>query len=149
MDWSQIAFGSCLAVACYFGRGDLRIILVMVANFIATITLSDFPLAVGVADMACCVVLALGSSRARVVAAFFVAMTATYPVCWLLGVSNSATYTLVDALAYLQLVVVGRGDHGIGFGLRALNRLRHRSGFPVVEGVATARRFGVVEKDRG
>lgn len=138
MDWSQLLFAAALAVACYAGRGDWRIVGCMVANFLATVTLAAWPLAVACADLACVVVLVMGSIRARVVAAFFVVMAAIYPIASAMGLGNAATYTIVDVLAFLQLMAVGHGDDGIGFVRRHLDRLRHRRGFSVVGGAKAA-----------
>jgi hypothetical protein len=132
MDGWQMIFAAALALACIAGRRDRLIVGVMLANFAATLTFAATPLTVGVADILCLCVLITGSQRARVVAAFFAAMSAIYPIGLWFGLTAPTIYTIVDALAFLQLVVVGRGDHGIAYCRRHLGRLRDRAGLPVV-----------------
>ncbi|MGL4309810.1 MAG: hypothetical protein ACRCSU_04930 [Paracoccaceae bacterium] len=126
MDAWQMIFGSALALACIAGRRDRLIVGVMLANFAATVAFAEQPLTVGFADILCMTLLLTGSARARVVAAFFAAMSAIYPIGVWFGLTPATIYTIVDALAFLQLVVVGRGDHGIASGRRYIGRLRRR-----------------------
>jgi hypothetical protein len=132
MDGWQVIFGAALALACLAGRRDRLIVSVMLANFAATLTFAATPLTVGVADILCMAVLITGSARARVVAAFFAAMSAIYPLGLWFGLTAPTIYTIVDVLAFLQLVVVGRGDHGVSSSRRHLGRLRHRPAVPLV-----------------
>jgi hypothetical protein len=136
-------FATALALACIAGRRDRLIVGVMLANFTATLTFAATPLTVGVADIICLAILITGSQRARVVAAFFAAMAAIYPIGLCLGLTSPAIYTIVDALAFLQLVVVGRGDHGIAYCRRHLGRLRDRTDLSVVHRDYPASNAGV------
>jgi hypothetical protein len=131
MDLSQIAFLSALALACWFGRREPMIGLVVALNCFATIASAGSPLTVAIADLLAIAVLMVGNARSKVVAAFFVAMVPLYPIGLWFDLPKSTIYTIVDVLAYLQLVVVGRGDNGIGRGLRRAYRLLDRSRVPV------------------
>jgi hypothetical protein len=148
MHWSQIAFGLALFAACYSGRRDRRIVAVMIANFAGTLAFNASPLSVAIVDLASVAVLAFGTIRARVVAAFFVAMAAIYPIAYAAGLDRATIYTIVDVLAFLQLVAVARGDDGIDACRRYLAGLRHSSRFSVVDRIATARSASVVSSHR-
>lgn len=138
MDWSQIAFALALLVACHFGRREPRIVGAMACNFAATVTLAAWPLAVAIADLTCVAVLAFGSMRAKVVAAFFVAMAAIYPIAHAAGLENGTIYAIVDVLAFLQLMAVGRGDDGIDACRRHLGRLRYSRRLSMGDGIEAA-----------
>jgi hypothetical protein len=150
MDGWQLVFLAALVLACIAGRRDRLIVGVMAANFAATVTFATTPLSVAVADLLSIVILAAGSVRARSVAAFFVAMVPLYPIGLWFGLRPATIYTIVDALAFLQLVVVGRGDDGIAGLRRYLGRLHHRSRVPVGFRGAPRRNLGLAETpDRG
>lgn len=143
IDLSQVAIWLGLSTACYFGRREPRIVAVMAGNFAATVTLAAWPLPVAVADLLSAAVLCFGSVRAKVVAAFFVAMAAIYPIGYAAQMANATIYAIVDVLAFLQFVAVGRGDDGIDACRRYLGRLRHRGGLSVVRGTEAAPNMGM------
>lgn len=126
MDWSQYIYlvlllgGSGVA---YFHDSKF-IVAVMWVNFIATMELSGNPLMVAVADIACAIAILsiLRTKAAWTIAAIFGVMALIYPTSIIIGAA--ATYTIVDVLAYVQILAMG--STGFGNGIRFL-RDRYRS----------------------
>ena len=127
MDWSQIIFAAGIFAALLIGLPHWRIWAVMVCNFVATMTFADTPTAVGIMDIASATFLLGAGRQAHIVAFLFACMI---PIYWLTTVfpqwPNSATYAIIDAIAYVQLGVIGYGGGGIAFICRHLV-LRHRA----------------------
>lgn len=114
MDWSQWLFVSALVLATYTGRPALNIALPMWGNFLATFFLASTVAHVAVADILAASILAFGSRRAAVIALLFVIMLPVYALAHFYQWPNSATYAIIDLLAYLQLAIMGRWGDGIG-----------------------------------
>lgn len=95
------------------------LVSVLWINFAGTMSLADYPLMVGILDLACAsVLIGKGDKREYVVAGLFAAMIGLYYFAEILG--NYATYSIVDILAYAQIFVMGSG--GFGEFLRASRR---------------------------
>lgn len=112
MHWTQLAYIAALLLALGIGRPGYLVASVMVGNLLATITLAPSPLAIGVADIVCAGILLTGGVKAHIVAYIFAAMVPVYVAAAMLHWQNSTTYAIIDALAYLQLAVIG----GVGGG---------------------------------
>lgn len=114
MDWSQDIYLALLLIgsgAALSVGGRKGLVFVMWANFLATMTLAGTPMGVGVADIACtCVLMFTGGKRAYALALLFAVMIPLYTFTPILG--NYATYSIVDALAYCQIVILGGGGFG-------------------------------------
>ena len=100
--------GSGAALLC---GNRKRLIAILWANFIATMTFAGTPFSVGIADLSCAAALVyVGGKRAYAIALLFAAMVPLYLFATLLG--NYATYTIVDVLAYCQVLILGGGGFG-------------------------------------
>jgi hypothetical protein len=113
MDWSQIAFGCALIGVLAASREGWLISLTMGANFAMTLLWASYPLSVAMVDSLCGSVLLLGNGRARMVGALFGAMVVWAVAARWFGLSDAATYTIVDVLAFAQLFIIGGGAHGV------------------------------------
>jgi len=114
VDWSQYIYLFLLlvgSVAAYF-HGSKFIVLVMWVNFLATMELSFEPLMVALVDLASAwaILMVVQNRAAFTIAALFCVMALIYPTSVLIGVS--ATYTLVDILAYVQILAMGSTGFG-------------------------------------
>ena len=114
MDWSQIIFTTALFGALIYGGPHWRIWMAMICNFLATMTLADTPTTVAIADLAAAAFLLGAGHRAHIVAFLFAVMV---PIYWAATVfpqwPSSATYAIIDAIAYVQLGVIGYGGGGL------------------------------------
>jgi hypothetical protein len=123
----QIIFTCGLFGALLIGLPHWRIWVAMICNFLATMTFADTPTLVGIVDIACAAFLLGAGRQAHIVAFLFACMV---PVYWLpTGFpqwSNSATYAIIDVIAYVQLGVIGYGGGGVNF-IRRHFGLRHRT----------------------
>jgi len=130
VDWSQYIYLFLLlvgSVAAYF-HGSKFIVLVMWVNFLATMELSFDPLMVALVDLASAwaILMVVQNRAAFTIAALFCVMALIYPTSVLIGVS--ATYTLVDILAYVQILAMG--STGFGRAVR-VGRDRYRKLFNI------------------
>lgn len=133
MIW-QVIIAAMLSGALFTGRPSLRFSVVMIANFVATVTISLTPdspenagatyLAIGIADVACIAALVGINTRANVVAIIFALMLPVYVSGYLFKWTPWTTYAIVDLLAYVQFAVVGKWDGGIG---KLVNLLRPKA----------------------
>ena len=113
MHWTQIIYLGLLLIGSGAAITKDRWLLVVVLwmNFGGTIALHDAPIAVGVLDMACASILVgFGDRREYVVASLFVLMTILYQFEVQLG--RAMLYTIIDVMAYAQIVVIGGGGFG-------------------------------------
>ena len=128
MDWSQDIYLMLLLVGSIaaYHRGSKFIILVMWCNFLATMLLSPEPLMVALADLASAgaILMIVQNKAAFTIAALFCVMALIYPASIIIGAS--ATYTIVDGLAYVQIFAMG--STGFGSAIR-FGRDRYRKLF--------------------
>jgi hypothetical protein len=124
---------ACLVVAGVFTRFHPSVILVIIANYFGTSALRDMLvpdvglMVIGFLDFGCAVwIIAMGlGDRANIVAALFLGMLPIYAIGWLFQWSDYATFTAVEPLGWLQIMVIGNVDRGIGGLLGKLGRRDH------------------------
>jgi hypothetical protein len=112
MDESQIIYVSLLVAASLTGGPSKALLLVMWGNLGATMFLADNYTHVAAADIIAAVILTLRSRHEGAIALLFAAMLPVYVVADQLSFTKTATYAIIDALAYAQIVILGRWDGG-------------------------------------
>lgn len=121
----------CLTVAGAATRFNVAVVLLVIADYFGTAALRDMIapdinlLAVGFLDALCAfaiIAMRLGD-RANIIAALFLGMLPIYAIGWLFEWSDYATFTVVEPLGWLQIMVVGNVDRGLG---RFLGRMARR-----------------------
>ena len=128
MDSSQYIYMIVLlvgSVVAVFG-GSRFLVMVMWANFMATMAFSFNPVYLMIIDLmsAVTILAVLGTKQAKTIAFIFCVMVFIYPLSKVIG--KDAIFTTVDGLAYVQIFALG--STGFGRGLRYyLNRLRRLS----------------------
>ena len=146
MHWTQVVYMLALCAALYGGGAPVRVAAVMLCNLAFTFTVAAEPIAVGVVDIACAVALIGHNMRANIVALLFALMIPVYVA----GLKTSTTYTIVDAIAFLQIGVIWRVDSGIRNARRFIGRLVSCFVRPMVQGGDTKRNLALVSrKDKG
>jgi hypothetical protein len=130
--WTSAMF-ACLVVAGVITRFHASVILVIIANYFGTAGLRDMLVSdvslmlIGFLDFACAmwiIAMRLGD-RANFVAALFLGMLPIYAIGWLFQWSDYATFTAVEPLGWLQIMVIGNVDRGAGRILGKLGRRDH------------------------
>jgi len=128
VDWSQDIYLFLLLVGSIaaYRHGSKFIILVMWCNFLATMLLSSEPLMVALVDIASAwaILMVVQNRAAFTIAGLFCVMALIYPASIIIGAS--ATYTIVDVLAYVQIFAMG--STGFGSAIR-FGRDRYRKLF--------------------
>ena len=113
MHWTQIIYLGLLLIGSGAAITKDRWLLVVVLwmNFSGTIALHDAPVAVGVLDIVCASMLVgFGGRRDHIVASLFILMILLYQFEVQLG--RVMLYTVVDVMAYAQIIVMGGGGFG-------------------------------------
>jgi len=134
VDWSQYIYLILLLIGSgvAYAHDSRFIILVMWANFIATMELSGGPLAVAFVDLSCAYAILMvvnnKNKPAMTIVAIFCVMAPIYQLAEIIGVT--ATYTIVDILAYVQIFAMG--STGFGNGIRAIRDRYRRLSSPSV-----------------
>jgi hypothetical protein len=136
----QIGFAVLILLAIWAGRPHPRISAAIVGNFLCSVALSkigmpdaDRLIWMGVTDSLTALALLGLTWRQNIAAACYGAMVIVYPFAVILEVSEAATYSCIEVLGALALVVIGGLDKGIRILSRALSRaagaVRRRTGF--------------------
>jgi hypothetical protein len=100
-----------IAAAAGLVQGRYALVGVMLFNLVGTLVMRGTPLTVGVIDLMCaCSLVAIGGKRAYAISAIFLTMLPLYYFADTIG--HVTTYTIVDVLAYTQLMVLGGGGFG-------------------------------------
>lgn len=120
-DWQTI-FAAALLLAIVLGKPSLTLGAVMLANLAGTMVLHGNPLAVGVLDLVCAAILIGRGNREIAVAALFVLMVPVYIAGKANGWSPATTYAIVEAIAYIQVGVMGNVGGGMARGIGAVRR---------------------------
>ena len=122
LEFTQYVYLAVLVVgsAVAFFGGSRFIILVMWANFLATIQFSHAPGTLMLVDVlsACAIVLVVRDRAALTIAFIFCVMVFAYRLVEPLGYYT--TYTIIDGLAYVQIFAMG--STGFGNGIRIIRR---------------------------
>ncbi len=113
MHWSQFAYIAALGLALWAGRPARVVVFVMVGNFLAGAFLAADPLDVALVDIGSAVILIGYDVRRNIVAAVFCLMVVMAVAGDAIGLSRAQIYTMVDLLAVVQLLVIGRADGGL------------------------------------
>lgn len=109
----QIMFGAALlAASCVQWRNPLFIVA-MWANYLATLTLNADMVTVIVFDLLAAALLVMRGARESVVAALFLCMIPIYCLTIFGEWPPATTYGIVEIVAYIQLLVMGRIDGGL------------------------------------
>lgn len=112
MDWAQYLYLVFLAIGCGAGVCVRRWVTatVMAINCGLTIYLSPDQLSIGITDILCATILIgfIGGVRANSIALLFAIMTPIYT----LGLPPMVSFTIVDVLAYSQIIIMGGGGFG-------------------------------------
>jgi hypothetical protein len=146
MDWSQTLYLALIIVASGFCR-DGRIAAVMWANFVCTMALAGSPALVATVDLLSICFLVGRNPRRNIVATIFVFMVPIYGLGEHFAWGPTVTYSMIDALAFAQLFIMGRGDVGLGNLGRHLRGRRDRGRGDLEAGAAPARRVAGSEAD--
>lgn len=113
MDW-QVIYLLALATASWPVRSSPWLVFVMWAN-LGACALSGWDIrAMVVSDLVCGLLLMAGTNRMVIVGSLFLAMLPVYAVASFQEWPLETTYARVEALAYIQMFVMGRADVGMG-----------------------------------
>jgi hypothetical protein len=124
MDWSQFLYTAALLLAIRSGRPAPVVTAAMFMDLAGTMLLHHEPGQVAIIDLVAIVMLAGNGTRSNVIAALFIVMQPIY-MLHSFGLSNTAIYTIVDLIAYAQLIVLGGWDVGMRRRARNLSRRYH------------------------
>lgn len=122
----QILYLALLGAALFGGRPRLRVWAAMLINLALTMAFAshDSIIFVAAIDLFCASLLIGKVVRYNIVAMLFASMPPIYAVGETLGWNQSTTYAIVDIIAYLQCLVIGRFDYGINHMVRHYNSRR-------------------------
>lgn len=123
MDWTQGLYIAALVAAFGFGNPHWIIVAAMVLDLATTLIFRGDYITVGAADLLVALALLFAGRRGQFVALLFALMHPIYVLGFVFKWPPAATYAIVDALAYLQLAIIGGLDVGIASARRwAANR---------------------------
>ena len=125
--WQIILIVGWLA-AVFIGRADLRVAMIMAANFAVTAAFPAHLGWVGIADIATIGALSVLGRRAQVIAGLYVLCAVVNAAGALGGLSTHTTYAILDPIGWVMLAVLGGLDSGIRRRLAALRDLIRRDG---------------------
>lgn len=140
MSFWQIIIMGMLVTATWTGRPGYLLTLAMFGNVIATMAFAGNLSAVAVADVLAAAILVFQGRREVMIAILFLVMLPIYLGVHLLSLPNPIAYVAVDALAYMQIAIMGRWDDGLDRLVRHWCRRSH-SALPRVPSGRVASRY--------
>ena len=152
MHWTQAIYILALLVALSCWRPSKIVWLSMLANLSATMFIAQYLhiAMVGIIDLSCAAVLIGRDARRNIVAMLFALMPPLYIATSYYGFSHATTYAIVDIIAYVQCMVIGRFDVGIKRLYSNFVRRPYSLGRPLASGHHTSISLHVAEeKDKG
>ncbi len=128
----QIAYLTGLAVAVWWGRPDWRLVALLLANFVGTMTFASSPYNVAILDLVtACLFIVIGTGKAKILAAVFGAVAAVCVFGKMAQLSHNTIYAIVEISALAIFGVVASGGGGAGNRISDLDSRRASISRPV------------------